>query len=223
MAFTPDSTRILGAVSGGADNQPVKVDANGRVIITAEAGNEPPVNLAKVGGAAITIGQGVKAASLPVVIASDQEQKIFGAGQKVMADSAPVVIASNQTAIPVTSSAPGAVNVHTPGEALAIAAAATSTVATYTPANGKTLTLEAVQVKGSGSFKWQVIYSADGIADTTVIARGYTSPGSPSDLIQFLRRYTLLGDGTQLLRVKATNIDLTLQADAAAELVGSTD
>jgi hypothetical protein len=223
MAYTPDSTRILGAVSGGADNQPVKVDAAGRVVITADAGNEPAFNLAKVGGAAVALGQAAKAASVPVTIASDQEQKIFGSGQQTMANSAPVVIASNQSAIPVTSSAPGAVNVMSPGEQTAIAAAATSTIVSYTPANGKTLTLEAVQVKGSGSFKWQVIYSADGIADTTVLARGYTSPGAPSDLIQFLRRYTLLGDGTKAIIVKATNIDLTLQADAAAELVGSTD
>lgn len=223
MAFTPDSTRILGKVSGGADDQPVKVDAAGRIIITADAGNEPPFNLAKVGGVAVALGQAAKAASVPVAIASDQEQKIFGAGQQTMANSAPVVLASNQTAIPVVSSPAGVVNVHTPGEALAVAAAATSTVATYVPANGKTLTLEAVAVKGSGSFKWRVIYSADGVAETTVLARSYTSPGAPSDLIEFLRRYTLLGDGTKAIIVKATNIDLTLQADAAAELVGSTD
>lgn len=83
------------------------------------------VNLVQVGGAAITEGQKLMAASLPVVIASDQSTintavtnfpalqnvnltQVGGAayteGQKLMAASAPVVIASDQSAIPVTQS-----------------------------------------------------------------------------------------------------------------------
>ncbi len=88
------------------------------------------VNLVQVGGAAITLGQTVMAASLPVTIASNQsalavtiptpvpvtqattpwvvnETQIGGAaytlGQKTMANSAPVVLASDQSSIPVAA------------------------------------------------------------------------------------------------------------------------
>lgn len=78
------------------------------------------VNLIKVGGAAIAIGQATMAASLPVAIASNQSAiaitsatlateatlsalnaKFGTLGQKTMAGSAPVVIASDQSAITV--------------------------------------------------------------------------------------------------------------------------
>jgi hypothetical protein len=55
-------------------------------------------DIAKVGGTAIRLGQKTMAASLPVVLPSDQ------LGQKAMTSSLPVVIASDQAAIPVTGS-----------------------------------------------------------------------------------------------------------------------
>lgn len=67
------------------------------------------VNLTQVGGDAVALGQGLMAASLPVVLASDQsnvpaniEQIGGGAlalGQALMAGSIPVVLASNQSAL----------------------------------------------------------------------------------------------------------------------------
>jgi hypothetical protein len=90
----------------------------GAVLMTvqgATSGVPLNTNVAQWGGVATTLGQKAMAASVPVVIASDQSDvpvnlhKIGGAayvlGQAVMASSAPVVIASNQTPIPVTPAA----------------------------------------------------------------------------------------------------------------------
>lgn len=67
------------------------------------------VNLAYVGGTAVSLGQKVMATSIPVAIASDQPSlpvtinttQIGPLGQTVMASSVPVAIASNQSAVQI--------------------------------------------------------------------------------------------------------------------------
>lgn len=69
------------------------------------------VNLVRVGGTLVTLGQKAMAASFPVVLASDQSAvptnvAEFGGvaiaqGQAAMAASVPVVVASDQTRLPV--------------------------------------------------------------------------------------------------------------------------
>lgn len=88
-------------------------------------GSNVPVDIEQVGGAAIALGQNVMAASLPVVIASNQTAlpvtftpsgtqdvnltKVGGTavtlGQKTMAASIPVVLASDEARLPVEASA----------------------------------------------------------------------------------------------------------------------
>lgn len=103
-------------------------------VITVVPSGTQDVNLIRVGGVAISEGQKAMAASLPVVIASDQstlavsaaslplpagastsalqtsgnssltsiDGKLNSLGQKAMAASVPVVIASDQSAVPVS-------------------------------------------------------------------------------------------------------------------------
>jgi hypothetical protein len=84
---------------------------------TTSGGASQDVNLIKVGGAAIALGQALMAASLPVVLASNQSalstnDTIVGPlGQAVMSSSVPVAIASNQSAVPVSLAANQSVNV----------------------------------------------------------------------------------------------------------------
>jgi hypothetical protein len=83
-------------------------DASG-VVPSGGGGGTENVNLAAVGGTAASLGQKAMAASLPVVIASNQTavptsnstQLPAALGQAAMAASLPVAIASNQSAIPV--------------------------------------------------------------------------------------------------------------------------
>lgn len=70
-----------------------------------------PFNLVSFNGTAVTIGQQVVTASIPVTLPSNQTVSTnlaqvgavaFALGQAVMATSLPVAIASNQSAIPIT-------------------------------------------------------------------------------------------------------------------------
>lgn len=85
-------------------------------VVPAPVTNANPlgVNVAQVGAAALALGQGTMAGSLPVTIASNQSNlpanvtQISGTaltlGQKAMASSVPVALASDQSAIPVSQS-----------------------------------------------------------------------------------------------------------------------
>lgn len=74
MAYSGEGVMINGQVEG----QPVEtaktvaVDSNGHLIVTSASGGSVDMNLVSVSGVAITEGQKTMAASLPVVIASDQ-------------------------------------------------------------------------------------------------------------------------------------------------------
>ncbi len=70
-----DGPLLVGAVNENTPglNQPLKINNNGELLVTtAGAGGVSDVNLDEVGGVNITLGQKAMAASLPVVIASDQ-------------------------------------------------------------------------------------------------------------------------------------------------------
>jgi hypothetical protein len=100
---------------GSASTQPVSGT------VTANQGGAPwAENITQIGGASLTIGQQVKSASIPVVLASNSDAQgvtqsgtwsnrildsngaSIALGQTSMASSLPVAIASNQSAIPVS-------------------------------------------------------------------------------------------------------------------------
>lgn len=114
------------------------------------------VNLIKVGGVAIALGQALMAASLPVTIASNQtaiaitsatlateatlaalSAKFGTLGQKTMAGSAPVVIASDQSAIPVSGTVTPSVTAGTNATTTAVALTTTGTSVFSSTANVK--------------------------------------------------------------------------------------
>lgn len=68
----PSSSDLIGGKSPTATLLPILVDASGHILTVAATGSLQDVNLLDVGGVAITLGQKAMAASLPVVIASDQ-------------------------------------------------------------------------------------------------------------------------------------------------------
>jgi hypothetical protein len=74
-------------------------------VIVAAVGGTVDVNLKEVGGVALTLGQKVMAASIPVVLPSDQDVQVdikevggvaLALGQKVKAASIPVTLASDE-------------------------------------------------------------------------------------------------------------------------------
>lgn len=70
----PTSSTEVGGINPSGNLQPLQTDASGNLLVSlaAEPINPFSVNLSAVGGAAISEGQKLMAASLPVVIASDQ-------------------------------------------------------------------------------------------------------------------------------------------------------
>jgi hypothetical protein len=147
---TPVVQLDVGGASGNAESL---VSASNPLPVTGTVVTTPPAhasaNIDQIGGAALTEGQKVMAASVPVVIASDQSAvpvsgtvtttppadastnitKVGGAalteGQKVMAASVPVVIASDQSAVPISAASlplPAGAAQETGGNLAAIAA-----------------------------------------------------------------------------------------------------
>ena len=71
----PGSATLVGGENPSFNLEPLQVDSSGNLLVSVAslpAPTETPVNLNEVSGAAITLGQKASAASLPVVIASDQ-------------------------------------------------------------------------------------------------------------------------------------------------------
>lgn len=201
MAFNPQDTRSFGKVSGGADNVQIRVAADGSVYIITDPA--APLAIRKLVAGNAANGDNILA---------------YGSGD---GGATPVVLKTNAAGELIVNlgSTPGGTDFTKPGEALAIAAGATALVVSDTPANGITLRLSHVEIHGSGSFYWE-LREFDGAIET-VKARGYTAPGAPHNRISLDRRYALVGDGVKTVRVYAKNIDLTLQADASAELIGN--
>lgn len=128
-AGTPSADVI--SIQGEPGMTPVKVDGSAVTqpvsgTVTTTPPTNASTNIAQVGGAALSEGQKAMAASVPVVIASDQSAvpisgtvtttppanastnlaqvggSAISEGQKAMAASLPVVIASDQSAVPVS-------------------------------------------------------------------------------------------------------------------------
>lgn len=68
----PNNSIVVAGENASGNVEPLQLTNAGALIVTPIAGSTTDVNLTKVGGAAITEGQKTSAASLPVVIASDQ-------------------------------------------------------------------------------------------------------------------------------------------------------
>ena len=69
----PADSTLVGAEDQSGNLQPLQVDSSGNLKVAVESSPTPQnVNLTQVGGSAISEGQKTMAASLPVVIASDQ-------------------------------------------------------------------------------------------------------------------------------------------------------
>lgn len=79
--ITGSSTLVAGENPSG-NQQPLQTDAAGNLLVNIASGSGPDdVNLVSVSGAAITLGQKTSAASLPIVIASDQSALSVSAAQ----------------------------------------------------------------------------------------------------------------------------------------------
>lgn len=105
------------------------VNPDGSLIGAGGGGGGGALNLTQVGGTAVSLGQKAMAASLPVVLPSDQTVSLTGVtvGRKAMAASLPVTIASDQPTLPVSLSGNQAVNItQVGGSALALGAAASA-------------------------------------------------------------------------------------------------
>lgn len=128
-AGTPSADVI--SVQGEVGMTALKVDGSGVTqpvsgTVTTVPPSNASTNIAQVGGAALSEGQKAMAASIPVVLASDQSAvpvsgtvtttppanastnlaqvggSAISEGQKAMAASLPIVIASDQSAVPVS-------------------------------------------------------------------------------------------------------------------------
>jgi hypothetical protein len=198
MVLQPNFSRILGKVTAGADNVQIRVAADGSVYIITDPAN--PLNIRK-------LAAGNNANGDNVLIAGTDDAGVTMRFVKTLADGTVVV---------QVGTVPSGTDVLKTGQQLAVAANATVKVV---PANAAVSRYSFVNMHGTGSFKWEVRFF-DGAAET-VIARGMTSPAAPHNKIDLGNRYGFTGDGTKAFRVYATNIDLTLQADADAEIVGN--
>lgn len=125
----PANAVYVAGENPSGDLEGLKTDANGNLLVSlSDSVAEQDVNLNQVSGASITLGLKAAAASLPVILASDQtlplpsgastsslqtsgnvslssiDSKLGTLGQKAAAGSAPVVLASDQT-LPLPSGA----------------------------------------------------------------------------------------------------------------------
>jgi len=114
----PASSDLIGGKSPTSTLLPINVDALGNLIVTPLAGSVNDVNLIKVSGVAITLGQKVMAASMPVTFASDQSilsvsVSNFPATTAVTQSTSPWVVSGSVavTNFPATQPVSGAVAV----------------------------------------------------------------------------------------------------------------
>lgn len=77
---SPTQSTLVAGQNPGGNQQPLQTDAAGNLLVNIQSGTGPDdVNLAQVGGTAISLGQKLMAASLPVVLASDETVPISAA------------------------------------------------------------------------------------------------------------------------------------------------
>lgn len=159
----PANAVYVAGENPSGDLEGLKTDANGNLLVSlSDSVAEQDVNLNQVSGASITLGLKAAAASLPVILASDQtlplpagaatsslqtsgnaslsslDSKFGTLGQKTAAGSAPVVLASDQT-LPLPSGAATAA-LQTSGNA------SLSSIDSKTPALGQALAAASVPI-----------------------------------------------------------------------------
>lgn len=72
-ATAPSSSTEVAGINPSGNLQPLQTDAAGNLLVNIASGTGPDdINLATVGGVAISLGQKTEAASLPVTLASDE-------------------------------------------------------------------------------------------------------------------------------------------------------
>lgn len=70
---SPTSSTLVAGQNPTGNQQPLQTDSSGNLLVNIASPASPSsVNLAQVGGTAVSLGQKVMASSLPIVIASDQ-------------------------------------------------------------------------------------------------------------------------------------------------------
>ena len=148
---------IYGRLAADGSLLPINIDAQGNLMLSGSivlnVNEITPVscvqpsgtllntttNLSLVGGGPITLGQKLSAASLPVVLATDQS---------------PIPVAVTTTAV----------TTFIYNEQAAVAAGGTATVVTYTVAVGKTFYLNSVQASGDTVGLYKVLNGVTTIA-----------------------------------------------------------
>ncbi len=69
----PGSSTLVAGENPSGLEQPLQTDASGNLLVSIDPSAQPiDVNLTEVGGAAVVLGQALMAASIPVVLASNQ-------------------------------------------------------------------------------------------------------------------------------------------------------
>ena len=176
-AMTPDNRNIIAArstISGFAEYLK-STDGALNVVATFSPSGTQDVNLTEVGGDAITLGQGTMAASLPVVIASNQsEVSVKGGGSAGTAATGVVTIQGIASMTPVQVSQAIATNLKAQAEVyqggVAVGAAA----------------------------PLQVSLANTGGNATPVAVSGTVNPTTPTVLIAFVTTVTTAGTEVQL-------------------------
>lgn len=90
----PGSSTLVAGENPTGDQQPLQTDAAGNLLVAPAPGTTGDVNLVQVSGVAITLGQKLMAASLPVVLASDETVPISAVALPLPAGAA---TSANQT------------------------------------------------------------------------------------------------------------------------------
>lgn len=205
------------ADSAGTTINPAKEDGNLASIKTNSdtlaggvIGGIYQENLAQVGGSAVSLGQALMAASIPVVIASNQTAvaenltQVGGSsitlGQKTMANSLPITIASDQSPLLVVLDGDAVDELPQYNTAASLAANASSTQ-TYSP--GSTVNLDGVDASASGQMKVEIQWGTTGAETTKAVF--FTSKGNLQLMWRLPNSVTITN--TMSVKVIRTNTD----------------
>lgn len=110
----PTSSTLIAGENPSFNLQPLQTDASGNLLVSLAADPISPlsVNLADVGGAAISLGQKTASASIPVILASDQTLPLpTGAATSALQTTGNTSLASIDTKTPALGQALAAASV----------------------------------------------------------------------------------------------------------------
>ena len=105
----PTSATLVAGENPSGNLQPLQTDASGALVVTGESGGLPlNVNIADYGGVATTLGQKTSAASMPVVLASDQSALLVIQPTASLLNATIAPLSSTTSSIQVLQSTPAA-------------------------------------------------------------------------------------------------------------------